>query len=39
MTAVLAAAYDLLANFLADRILDLLALIGPVVFRLLGSER
>ena len=39
MTAALAAVYDLVANFCADRILDLLALIGPVVFRLLGSDR
>lgn len=37
MTAALAAVWELLANFAADRIIDLLQLVGPVLYRLFAE--
>jgi len=38
MTALVAAVWELLANFAADRIIDLLQLAGPVLYRLYRGE-
>jgi len=38
VTAALAAVWEALANFAADRIIDLLQLVGPILFRLYAGE-
>jgi len=38
VTAVLAAVWELLANFAADRIIDLLTFLGPNLYRLFAGE-